>query len=293
MTTSVTTVPPARVVTPHRPGGSRRAVLVLLAVAGIWAALELELGPRGLVPDAGGLRLVGKFIGAALTPALTYEADFVPEGTSPLLLKIAAAVATTVTFAAAATSLALVAGGALAFVASHRFWAGRAGSGRVLGPVVFGASRVVIAVSRSIHELLWAVLFLSAMGLTPLAAVVAIAIPYSGVFAKVFSEMLDEAPRDTADALRDAGASPVRAFLFGLVPRAMPDMTGYAFYRFECALRSAAVLGFFGIPTLGLYVQQSFANAHYHEVWSYLYAMFLLVVTVDGWSGAVRRGMVS
>ena len=131
------------------------------------------------------------------------------------------------------------------------------------------------------------------MGLTPLAAVVAIAIPYAGVFAKVFSEMLDEAPRDTAAALRDAGASPLRAFLFGLVPRALPDMTGYAFYRFECALRSAAVLGFFGIPTLGLYVQLSFANAHYREVWSYLYAMFALVVTVDGWSGAVCRRMVA
>ena len=144
----------------------------------------------------------------------------------------------------------------------------------------------MIAGSRSIHELLWAVLFLAAMGLTPLAAVVAIAIPYSGVFAKVFSEMLDEAPRDTAAALRDAGALPLRAFLFGLVPRALPDMTGYAFYRFECALRSAAVLGFFGIPTLGLFVQQAFANAHYREVWSYLYAMVALVVATDAWSGA-------
>ena len=280
---------------PARPraGGSRRAVLVLIAAAGLWAALELDLGPRGLVPDAGGLRLVGRFLAAALTPALTYEADFVPDGTAPLLTKVAGAVATTVMFAAAATSLALVAGGALAVLASNCFWSGRGGAGRVVARLVHGTTRAVIALSRSIHELLWAVLFLSAMGLTPLAAVVAIAIPYAGVFAKVFSEMLDEAPRDTADALRDAGASPLRAFLFGLVPRALPDMTGYAFYRFECATRSAAVLGFFGIPTLGLFVQQSFANAHYHEVWSYLYAMFLLVVTVDAWSGAVRRGMVS
>ena len=274
-------------------GGSRRAVLVLIGVAGLWAALELGLDPRGLVPGAGGLKLVGKFLAAALAPAVTYEAGFVPRGAAPLLAKVAGAVATTVAFAVAATSLALVAGAALAVLASNCFWSGRAGGGRVTGRLVYGATRVVVALSRSIHELIWAVLFLSAMGLTPLAAVVAIAIPYAGVFAKVFSEMLDEAPRDTADALRDGGASPLRAFLFGLVPRALPDMTGYAFYRFECAIRSAAVLGFFGIPTLGLFVQQSFANAHYHEVWSYLYAMFLLVVTVDWWSGAVRRGMVS
>ena len=293
MTSTAATQPPTPGRRPAPAFGARRAVLVLIALAGVWAAAELGLGPRGLVPDAGGLKLVGDFLGAALTPALTYEAEFVPEGTAPLPDKIARAAATTVAFAAAATSLALAVGAALAFLASHSFWSEREGRRSPFAPIIYGVVRAVIALSRSVHELLWAVLFLSAMGLTPLAAVVAIAIPYSGVFAKVFSEMLDEAPRDTAEALRDAGASPLRAFLFGLVPRALPDMTGYAFYRFECALRSAAVLGFFGIPTLGLYVQQSFAIAHYHEVWSYLYAMFLLVITVDWWSGRVRKGMLS
>ena len=273
--------------------GTRRMVLLLIAVAGLWSAVALGLGPRGLVPDAGGLKLAGKFLAAALTPALTYEAAFVPEGTAPLPQKVLHAAATTVVFAAAATSLSLGVGGLLAFLASRAWWSDDLAGGRAVGGVVYGLTRGTIALSRSIHELLWAVLFLSAMGLTPLAAVVAIAIPYSGVFAKVFSEMLDEAPRDTAAALRDAGASPLRAFLFGLVPRALPDMTGYAFYRFECALRSAAVLGFFGIPTLGFYIHASFANAHYHEVWSYLYAMFLLVVTIDWWSGAVRRRMLA
>jgi len=283
---------PPRFRRPHRLG-ARRLVLLLISLCGTWAAVELGLGPRGLVPDAGGLRLVGRFLAAAFTPAITYESAFVPEGTAPLLAKVASAAVTTVMFAAAGTSLALLAGGAMALFASQSWWAEGTGGKRAVGPLGYGLTRAVIAGSRSIHELLWAVLFLAAMGLTPLAAVVAIAIPYSGVFAKVFSEMLDEAPRDTAAALRDAGASPLRAFLFGLVPRAMPDMTGYAFYRFECALRSAAVLGFFGIPTLGLFVQQAFANAHYREVWSYLYAMVALVVGTDAWSGAVRRRMVA
>jgi phosphonate transport system permease protein len=281
------------VTTGVRHCGARRLVLLLIGVAGVWAASELALGPRGLVPDAGGLRLVGTFLRAALTPALTYEAAFVPDGAPPLLAKIGDAAGRTVAFAAAATSMALVAGAILAFLASQAWWIDRPGRRRVAAPAVYAVTRTLIALSRSVHELLWAVLFLAAMGLTPLAAVVAIAIPYSGVFAKVFSEMLDEAPRDTAAALRDAGATPLRAFLFGLVPRALPDVTGYAFYRFECALRSAAVLGFFGVPTLGMHVQQSFANAHYHEVWSYLYAMFALVAAVDWWSGRVRRGMLA
>src|SRR5688500_3922419 len=147
--------------------GARRGVLVLIAVAGLWAAVELGLDPRRLVPDDGGLRLVKRFLGAALTPAVTYEAAFVPEGTAPLLIKIRNAAATTVAFAAAATSLALVVGGGMAFLASQSFWSERGGRRPWYGAILYGATRAVIALSRSIHELLWAVIFLSAMGLTP------------------------------------------------------------------------------------------------------------------------------
>ena len=125
-----------------------------------------------------------------------------------------------------------------------------------------------------------------------LTAILAIALPYAGTLAKVFSEMVDEAPRESAAALAGAGATPLAAFLFGLLPRALPDLAAYAFYRFECALRSSAVLGFFGFPTLGYYLAASFENLHYGEVWTYLYTLFLLVVAADVWSGALRRRLV-
>jgi phosphonate transport system permease protein len=105
--------------------------------------------------------------------------------------------------------------------------------------------------------------------------------------------MIDEAPRDTADALRGAGASPLQVFFFGLVPRALPDLIAYAFYRFECAIRSAAVMGFFGIATLGAYVKQSFDSTNYGEVWTYLYLTFLVVLVMDLWSGQIRRRLVA
>jgi phosphonate transport system permease protein len=66
-------------------------------------------------------------------------------------------------------------------------------------------------------------------------------------------------------------------------------MTAYTFYRFECALRSSAVLGFFGYPTLGYYVAASAENLYYGEVWTYLYALFALIVVVEWWSGSIRR----
>ena len=188
-----------------------------------------------------------EFFGAALTPALDYE-NPPPRGTEALLVKVAKAVWRTLAFAVVAVGLAVVAGIPLGFLASSAWWEDDSvgGSSRtshvlrnLLAPAVVWTTRATIVVARSIHELLWAVLFLSAVGLNTFTAILAIAIPYSGVFAKVFSEIIDETSRDAAYALRGLGATPVKVFLFGLLPRALPDITAYACYRLSaaCALR--------------------------------------------------------
>jgi phosphonate transport system permease protein len=281
--------------------GSRRSVLILIALAGAWAALYLNLNPADAIPGEGGLRLLGKLLAAAVTPALTYEGADVPDTAAPFLVNVARAMWTTVVFAAAAASLSTVFGLILGFFASTAWWTddpagGSSTTRRVLratvAPAIYTVTRLLIALMRSVHELLWAVLFLAAFGLTPLSAVIAIAIPYTGTLAKVFSEVVDEVPRDAASALRGSGASPIQVYLFALLPRALPDVIAYALYRFECALRSSAIVGFFGITTLGYYLRQSFENAQYREVWSYLYGLLILVVVLDAWSGAIRRRLV-
>ncbi|MCZ6788317.1 MAG: ABC transporter permease subunit, partial [Planctomycetota bacterium] len=255
---------------------ARRAVLAGILAAGVGAAFYLDLSPANLAPGAGGVEVMGEFFGAAMNPALESESG---SGRSILPTALQAA-RDTVIFAAAGMSLALVLGLVLGFLASSAWWEGdpAGGTGRVrvllrrtVAPAVYGTTRVLIALMRSIHELLWALLFLTALGLSNATAVIAIAIPYGGTLAKVFSEMIDEAPRDAAYALRASGASPMQVFAFGLLPRALPDMTAYAFYRFECALRASAILGFFGFPTLGYYIAASFENLYYREVWTYLY----------------------
>jgi phosphonate transport system permease protein len=271
----------------------RRLVLALIAAAGVASAWYLDLGPTGLWPGEGGFSVMGKFFARAFSPALYAEG-----GTDTFLpWQALEAARLTVVFAAAGMSLSLVLGLGLGLLASSAWWAGdparRAGPlRRAVAPAVYSAARVLIALMRSVHELLWALLFLCAFGLSNANAVLAIAIPYGGTLAKIFSEMIDEAPRDAAEALRATGASPVQVFAFGLLPRALPDMAAYSFYRFECALRSSAILGFFGLPTLGYYIKLSFDNLYYGEVWTYLYALFLLVVVVDWWSGALRRRVV-
>lgn len=279
----------------------RRGVLVLaLLTAGACAFGYLDLSLADLAPRRGGLELAAEFATAALRPALTYEAGPPPGGAAPLLAKAVLGAWRTLAFASAAMSLSLLLGVVLGFAGSQRAWFGGATPSRRAGgragaagrAACFAAVRVGIALLRSVHELLWAVLFLAAFGISEMAAVVAIALPYGGTLAKVFSEMLDEAPEDSAEALAALGATRAQVFLLGLVPRAAADMAAYAFYRLECAVRSSAILGFFGFPTLGYYLRLSFENLHFREVWTYLYVLLALVVLLELWSGALRRRIV-
>ena len=95
--------------------------------------------------------------------------------------------------------------------------------------------------------------------------------------------------REAADALGACGAGPLRIYLFGLLPCALPDILAYILYRFECALRASAVIGFFGIPTLGLYIKLAFEDLDFSAVWTHLYILILMVVIFDLWSGSARN----
>lgn len=285
-----------------KPIGVRIGIMLNLALAGVIAALLLDLSPTDLVPSSGGIATAGKFFSRALSPALESEGRFVPADAAPLLTVALHATWVTLLTGAAAMSLSLVLGVLLGFAASSAWWSspGIVGGTGVLGflrrsiaPMLCGLSRLLIIAMRSVHELMWAVLFLAAIGLNNLAAVIAIAIPYGGTLAKMFSELVDEAPRESAHSLRGLGASGLQTYCFALLPRALPDLIAYTFYRFECVLRSSAVLGFFGFPTLGLYIRQSFSATNYGEVWTFLYALLALVILSDAWSGAIRKRVLA
>jgi phosphonate transport system permease protein len=243
-----------------------------------------------LVPHGEGGRIVVDFFSAALMPAFDYESTgFLPESAPPFLWKVARGLWSTMVYAIAAISISFLLGLVLGVLASASFWQARNGAWGVLRWTI----RFLLTAMRSIHELLWALVFLAALGLSPAAAVLAILIPYTGTLAKVFSEMLDESDARPAHALHRLGSSPLKVFLFARLPLALPDIAAYTFYRFECAVRSSAVLGFFGFTTIGLYLKQSFENLHYREVWTYLYGLILVVLLLEAWSAQLRRRFVA
>lgn len=264
-----------------RDGARRWWGLAALLLVG-WAALEAGLLSGDLV-NAGGWGQVREFLGAVARPAT--GADF--------LARTARAAFVTLAFAVLGTFLSLILGAAGGVLGSEVWWStvasgsdeGRLGRLRAAWLAVRGA----LAVPRSIHEILWGLFFINIVGLDPIVGVLAIAIPYGAITAKLFSEILDETSRDALRALRNAGVSPSEAFLYGLVPEAFRDLLSYAFYRFECSIRSAAVLGIIGAGGLGYELFLSLQSLRYPQMWTLLAALIALTGATDLWSGFVRR----
>ncbi len=271
--------------------GLKRWVGACLALVFLVCAWSLGLTPAGLVPpDARHWERTGEFFLAALDPALDYEDENVPDDADPIWWKGIKGVFLTLKFAFGAMSMAVPTALVLGFLGSSAWWPEPCGGKtRVVLRTVYIVSRLFMSLIRSIHELIWALLFLSAMGVSPLAGMIALALPFSGTLGKVFSELIDEEARDAAQALKAIGHGPVQTFLVGIFPRALPNLITYSFYRFECALRSSAVLGFVGIETIGLYIELSHEEFYYREVWTYLYLLIAMIVVVDLWGAAIRR----
>jgi phosphonate transport system permease protein len=139
--------------------------------------------------------------------------------------------------------------------------------------------RILSAFIRAIHELFWALLFIQITGFSPLTAFLAILIPYSGIFAKVFSEILDEIDNKPLKALNPS-TSFLNRILFARAIMAWPQIITYVKYRLECGIRSSAVLGFVGLPTLGFELESFFKQGDYAEAAALIYVFFIIVASL-------------
>ena len=149
--------------------------------------------------------------------------------------------------------------------------------------------RASFVVPRSVHEVIWALLLVQVLGFDPLVAVLAIAFQFGAITAKVYADLLDDADPSAFRAMRTAGAGRLSSIVYGLVPIVRRDLVGYGFYRLECAVRSAAVLGIVGLGGLGTQLDLSFESLRYDEIWTLIAALMILSGLADRWSTAVRR----
>ena len=229
-----------------------------------------------------GLGQLKEFWFASLTPDLSHD----------FLGVIGRATLVTFAYAVCGTTLSVGLGFVGGILASETWWQTVLPPSTTrgwLGSSLWLLIRGLLAFPRAIHELIWGLFFVSILGLDPVVAVVAIAIPFSAIVAKVFSEILDETPQEPLKALLNNGATPAVAWLYGLLPQALPNLISYTSYRFECSLRSAAVLGVVGAGGLGYEILLSLQSLQYGQLWTGFYALMILNGSVDLWSAWMRR----
>ncbi len=264
-----------RLLVPVRPRPGSRSALSLLLVIAVLLSLAAVAGEQ--VVGSGGGSAARSLLGSLLRPDLS--ADF--------LLVVAGATLLTASYAVAGMSVALLLGVPGALLVSGVLTRRR--STRVASVLGF---RALFATLRAVHELIWALLLLTILGLNPLAGILAIGLPYGATIARVLGDRLLDVPAEPLQALRSAGASPVQVLLYGRLPLAAGSLAGYLFYRLECAVRAAAVLSFIGLGGLGLRIEVALADLRFEQVWTLLAALVLLVVAVDRVSGRVRSPYV-
>ncbi len=143
--------------------------------------------------------------------------------------------------------------------------------------------RVLCASLRSVHELFWALILIQIFGLTPLAGILAIALPYAGIFGKVYSEIAEEADL-SAERVLPKGTSALSSYVYARLPELLSAFKTYTLYRLECGLRSSAVLGFIGLPTLGFHLDSYFRQGNYGAVGALLLTFYLAIASRRLWA---------
>ena len=146
----------------------------------------------------------------------------------------------------------------------------------------FRIVRILSASIRAVHELFWGLIFMQVYGLSATTGVLAILIPFTGIFAKMFAEIIEQQSAVPQSTL-STKANRISQYSYTLLPQAWPQIVSYTRYRFECALRSSTILGFIGLPTLGFYLETAFKQGQYDEAAGLLFSFFILIASIRWW----------
>jgi len=246
--------------------------LAIVAVAGValaWSAHYLELSI------------------SALMKGLPWMADFVSRLFPPhwgFMQRLLRPLAETVQLAVWGTLFAIVLALPLSFLAARNL---------TPSPLVFHAARQIFNAARGINEIIFALIFVAAVGLGPFAGVLALAVHGAGMLGKFFAEALEEADPGPVEALRATGARPLQVIVFAVLPQALPAWIAATLYRLEVNLRAATILGMVGAGGIGFELYSSQRLFQYEDMATCVIVILAMVMTADYISSRLRARILA
>lgn len=154
---------------------------------------------------------------------------------------------------------------------------------------VYQAVRSVMSALRAVPEVVFALVFVVAVGLGPFPGVLALTVHTIGVMGKLYSEAIEEADSGPTDGLRVAGAGRTQQVANAIVPAVTPTFVGLTLYRFDVNVRSSLVLGLVGAGGIGFEINQAIKLFRFDEMLTYILIVLVMVIAVDMLSAAIRR----
>ncbi len=162
-------------------------------------------------------------------------------------------------------------------------------SANIVPAWVFQPVRRLMDVCRSINEMIFAMLFITAVGLGPFAGVLALFIHTTGILAKLFSEAVESIDPQPVEGIRATGANRLEEIAYGVIPQVLPLWISYSLYRFESNVRSASVVGMVGAGGIGLLLWDAIRSFQYGATAAIMIIIVVTVVVIDLISATIRK----
>lgn len=239
------------------------AVAALLAAS--WTGADMR--PSDLVRDSGNMA--------------TYAADFFPPNFSQWRIYLQEMIVT-LQIALWGTALAVV----------FAIPLGLLSSANVAPAWVRQPVRRAMDAARAINEMVFAMLFIVAVGLGPFAGVLALFVHTTGVLAKLFSEAVESIDAQPVEGIRATGANALEEIVYGIIPQVLPLWISYSLYRFESNVRSASVVGMVGAGGIGVILWEIIRGFQYAETCAVMVIIVATVTVIDLVSARIRKALV-
>ncbi|SEO74163.1 phosphonate transport system permease protein [Amphibacillus marinus] len=152
--------------------------------------------------------------------------------------------------------------------------------------------KVILNAIRAIPELIFAIIFVAAVGIGPYAGVLAISINSVGMLGKLYAEVIESIDMSTIDAIRASGGNRLQAIWYGVLPQVLPEFSSYSIYRFEIDVRSSTVLGIVGAGGIGAPLILATYQRSWEDVGLILIVVIVFVSLIDILSGKIRKKLV-
>ncbi len=258
---------------------SGRRMRARLARGAVWlgfATLVWWTGRAVVIQDTDWRRISWETVGKSLRGFLAIDIGLVPSLLGPAV--------ETALMATLATLLGVL-------LAVPVAWLG-AGNISPLGRGSYLVGRALMTVSRSVHEIVWGLLFVAAAGLGALAGILAMGVRSVGFIAKTVAEAIEDVDRGPVEAMRAVGANRLQVLMFAIVPQVLPAFLGNVVFEWDVNIRRSTIMGLVGAGGLGLALHRQMAASSFGGIAAVILVILCLIVLGEIVSHYVRKAVI-